>query len=87
MSTPQPDPNESQDLTADQDAVQNNLDRQRAAAGTAADQAQDSSSAGANSQERDAADMPMDDERRAREQIAETGEPPTDALGNQDGAS
>lgn len=36
---------------------------------------------------RDAAGLPKDDERATREHIEETGEPETDALGNQSGAS
>lgn len=36
---------------------------------------------------RDAAGLPKDDERAARDTIEETGEPETDALGNADGAS
>lgn len=36
---------------------------------------------------RDAAGLPKDDEREARENIEETGEPERDDLGNQSGAS
>jgi hypothetical protein len=39
------------------------------------------------SPERDAAGLPVDDERLNRERIEQTGEPERDALGNADGAS
>ena len=38
-------------------------------------------------EQRDAAGLPKDDERRSQEHIADTGEPERDALGNEDGAS